>query len=65
MKGLELLKEGSVYRLENEDTTYPRMRYVGSRNDNIHFNNLGNGDSVIFDTTHKSVQTYIISLTRE
>jgi hypothetical protein len=57
MRGTHLLKEGNVYKVASIDTTYPRLRYMGSRDHGryLHFYNVGDGNFVSFDQDHKNV----------
>ena len=57
MRRTHLLKAGNVYKVANIDTTYPRLRYLGTRDHGryLHFYNVGDGNFVSFDQDHKDV----------
>ena len=57
MRGTQLLKAGNVYKVASIDTTYPRLRYLGTRERGryLHFYNVGDGNFVSFDQDHKDV----------
>ncbi len=57
MRGTHLLREGNVYIVKCIDTTYPRLRYMGSREHGryLHFYNVGDGNFVSFDQDHPKV----------
>lgn len=57
MRGTHLLKAGNVYKVASIDTTYPRLRYLGTREHGryLHFYNVGDGNFVSFDQDHPRV----------
>lgn len=57
MRGTHLLKAGNVYKVASIDTTYPRLRYLGTRDHGryLHFYNVGDGNFVSFDQDHPHV----------